>query len=139
MRRKLTKAEIDFLQNLLKDEGIKGKLLLERFLLRNTYEPKYKIGDFVSITDDTASYIWGNRIVNVNAKVVELYWSLCSTQSDYCIQYKLECIDQDNKTHTLFAEENLNGSYTQRHINGLSNTDKNVFTKKSRYSQSTSL
>ena len=139
MKRKLTTEEIELLNQLANDKDLACKWFLERYIIRNTYEPKYKVNDYVKITDDTYSYIYGNRITNVNAKIVGISWMLGSLVDNTCVLYECHALDQDNKSHTIFATEDVNGHYSKTHITGRSMTDKNFFEKKSKYSQSTSV
>lgn len=136
--RKLRKREIEFLQKLYNDKELECRGCIRKFLLRHTYTPKYKVGDYVKITDDTYSYIWGCRIRNVNAKIVDIAWWL-NDKGEEKVQYECICYDQFNKDHTLYAEESIHGYYEKRHITGRSKTDKNTFEKKSEYSDSCSV
>lgn len=138
MARTLNKKEKELLERLYSDKELNGRGFIRKFIIRNTYEPKYKVGDFVKITDDSYHYIWGNRIVNVKAKVVNIDWWL-NDKGQECVQYECVALDQDGKEITLFAEESINGNYQKRHITGRCKDNNNVFAKKSEYSQSCSL
>lgn len=133
MSKKLTKKQIELLESLYDNQELNGRGHLRMFLIRNTYEPKYKIGDFVKISDDTATYIWGNRIVDVKAKVVDIDWWLGEKGKEH-VQYECIAYDQFGKDHTLFAEESIHGNYQSRHITGRCKTDKNTFKIKSKVS-----
>lgn len=133
--RKLRKREIEFLQKLYNDKELECRGCIRKFLLRHTYTPKYKVGDYVKITDDTYSYIWGCRIVNVKCKIDEVNWWL-NDKGEECVQYCCTAIDQFGKDHLVCAEESLHGYYTKRHIVGKCKDNKNVFEKKSQYSDS---
>lgn len=134
--RKLKKKEIELLTKLKEDNDLSGRGHLRAFIIRNTYEPKYKVGDYVKVTDNTYSYIWGNRIVNVNAEITEIKWWLQEKGKEF-VQYSCIAYDQDGKDYFLCAEESIDGSYQSRHITGRSRTNKNKFEKKTKYSQST--
>ena len=136
--RKLTKRERDFLQRLYDDKDLEYRGCIRKFLIRHTYTPKHKIGDFVKITDDTFSYIWGCRIVNVKCKIDEINWWLNDKGQEY-VQYCCTAIDQFGKEHLVIAEESIHGYYEKRHITGVCKDNKNVFDKKSQYSDSTSV
>lgn len=133
MSRQLTKEEIELLNKLKSDTTLEGRGLLRQFILRNTYIPKHKVGDYVKVTDDTHSYIWGCRIRNVNAKITEINWYLREKGKE-CVQYNCYAIDQFGREHFIVAEESLDGSYQERRIVDVSDTDKNIFEKKSDYS-----
>lgn len=141
MSRKLTKQEQDFLNALCDDKELMAKGFIRRFIIRNTYEPKYKVGDYVKVTDDTCSYIWGNRVVGVNAKIVEINWLIGSgiDKGKECVQYECIAYDQFGNDHYVVAEESIYGNYEKRHIDCLSDTDQNTFEKKSKASDSISL
>ena len=119
-------------QKLYDNQELQGRGLIRKFIIRNTYEPKYKVGDYVKVTDDTRCYILGNRIVNVNARVDEISWWL-NDKGKECIHYDLYAIDQFGKDHFLCAEESIDGSYQARRIVGKSKTDKNTFKTKCNY------
>ena len=138
MARTLNKKEKDLLNKLYTDKELNGRGLIRKFIVRNTYKPKYKIGDCVKITDDSYSYIWGNRIVNVKAKIVDIDWWLNDKDKEY-VQYECIALDQDGHEHTLFAEESIYGYYQSRRVRGKCKDNKNVFEKKSKYSQSCSV
>lgn len=138
MSKKLTKKQVEFLEKLRNDTELNGRGLLRMFIIRNTYQPKYKVGDFVKITDDTYSYIWGCRIVNVKAKIVEIDWWVRDKGKEY-VQYECELFDQFGKKHTIYAEESVHGYYEKRHITGRCKDNQNTFEKKSEYSDSCSL
>ena len=138
MPRKLNKKEKGFLENLHNDQELSGRGLISKIIIRNTYQPKYKIGDCVTITDDSYSYIWGNRIVNVKAKIVDIDWWLNDKDKEY-VQYECIALDQDGMEHTLFAEESIYSHFQSRRVTGKCKDNKNVFEKKSKHSQSCSM
>lgn len=129
MSRKLTKEEIELLQKLYNDETLKAKGYIRRFIIRNTYEPKCKVGDFVKVTDTTLTYICGERINGLNAKIIDINWLIgpAIKKGEECIQYELEILDQDGKDHFACAEESIHGKYTERHIDCASDTNINTF------------
>lgn len=126
MSRKLTKEEVELLQKLYNDTSLEGRGAIRRFIIRNTYEPKYKVGDFVKVTEDCYSYICGERIKGLNAKVKEINWWL-NDKGEECVQYELEVLDQNGKDHLAVAEESIHGYYEKRHIDGPSDTNINFF------------
>lgn len=133
MNRQLSKEEIELLTKLKLDTTLEGRGLLRQFILRNTYIPKYKIGDFVKVTDDTYTYIWGCRIRDVNMKITNIDWCIREKGNEF-IQYEGYAIDQFGQKHFLCTEESLDGRFQQRRITGISDTDKNNFEKRSDYS-----
>lgn len=135
--RDLTKEELDFLTKLYNDKDLELRGCIRKFILRHTYKPKHKIGDYVMITDDTFSYIWGCRIVNVKCVIKDIAWWLNDKGEEF-IQYECEAIDQYGQDHFVIAEESLHGRYEKRHITGVCEDNKNVFEKKSQYSDSSS-
>lgn len=138
--RKLTQKEIDVLNKLVDDKELMGQGFIKRFIIRNTYEPKHKVGEFVKITCP-GCYIWGQPVKNVNGKIVNIEWCIgtANAVSEICVQYEVEVIDQDGREHTEYVEESVHGYFTPRRIEGLSDTDMNYFQKKSEYSQETAL
>lgn len=129
MSRKLTDKEIAFLENLQHDSELFARGFIRKFIVRNSYEPKYKIGDFVKVTDDTSTYICGERIKELNAVITNIDWMIgpAISKDDECVQYELEVLDQNCKSHVAFAEESFTGKYEKRRIVGYSDTYKNTF------------
>ena len=127
--RKLSKKEQGILQNLMSDNELKGRLLLKRYVIRNTYEPKYKVGDFVKITDTSSSHICGVRVNNLNAVITEVLWILNTVEEDYeFIGYKCDVLDQDGKKHFAYVQEPIGKLCKPRaYIVGKSNTATNNF------------
>lgn len=136
--RKLTQQELDLLNKLYQDKELSFRGSIREFIIRNTYEPKYKVGDYVKVTS-LGSYIWGNPVIEVNAEIKEILWFLDEKGKEQ-ITYGMYAYDQDGKDHYICAEENIkNGQSQSRLIIGKSDTNMNYFKKKSEYSQSTSL
>lgn len=124
--RKLTKEELELLKKFQEDNELSAKGLIRQFIIRNTYEPKFKVGDFVKVTEECNSYICGKRIKGLNAKVKAINWWLREAGKEF-VQYELEVLDQDGKDHFACAEESIHGYYTERHIDGPSDTNINIF------------
>ena len=107
-------------------------------IICNTYEPKYKVGDFVKVTDTSRVFICGQRVKNLNARVVKIGWVTREKDGEY-ITYELAVLDQRGREHCAFAEEPIGNAVPQyaleRFITGKSDTDKNNFadTNKSDY------
>lgn len=137
MARTLNEKEKELLEKLYSDKELSGRGSIRKFIIRNTYQPKYKIGDFVTITDNNNHFIWGNRIINVKAKIVEIDWWLNDKDEEY-VQYECIALDQDGGEFTLFAEESIHGHYQSRRITGTCKDNKNIFEKKNKYVQSCS-
>lgn len=138
--RKLTQEEKAFLDKLYNDKELGFRGLLRRFVLGNTYEPKYKVGDYVKITDNTSTYICGTRIKNLNARITEVSWIIGSVvaKGEEHILYSCEVKDQNGKGHFACVEEPINPNYTyelKSFVIGKSDTDINNFadTNKSDY------
>lgn len=136
--RKLTDAEKQFLETLYKDTSLEGRGALRCFIIRNTYEPKYKIGDFVKVSDFTGHYIYGLPVRGINMKIEEINWWL-KDKGEECVQYCGTARDQYGKEFYIVAEESIHGKYTSRHVDGPSDTDMNELKKKSDVEQSCSV
>ncbi len=128
--RKLSKKEQGILEELANDTELGFRGLLRRFILGNTYKPKYKVGDYVKITDNSLTYICGERIKNLNARVVKIGWATREKDGEY-ITYELAVLDQYGREHCAFAEEPIGKAVKQyvldRFITGKSDTDRNNF------------
>ena len=128
MARKLTEQELQLLDKLYNDKELQFRGFIRKFKIANTYEPKYKIGDFVKVTDDTFTYICGERIRDLNAKVTDINWWLNDKGEEF-VQYELEILDQKGRDHFACAEESINGQWQKRRITGTSDTNVNHFKK----------
>lgn len=137
MERKLTAEEVKTLETLYKDDGLIFKGLIRRFILANTYEPKYKVGDYVLITD-RSTQIYGNRAINIKCKITELHYWL-QDKGKECITYSAIALDESGNDYFLCAEESINGEPQQRYISGRCTDNINHFEKKSQHRQSTDL
>ena len=130
--RKLSKKEQGILEELANDTELGFRGLLRRFILGNTYEPKYKVGDYVKITDNTSTYICGARIKNLNARITEVTWIMGSAvkKGEEHILYECEVKDQNGKGHFACVEEAIDTDYTcklRSFVVGKSDTDINNF------------
>lgn len=67
-RYKMTKKQIETLQKMMEQPDTKGKKLLDQVIWLNTVKPKYKVGDFVEVSDP-GHYIGGVPVKNFHARV----------------------------------------------------------------------
>ena len=136
--RKLTQEEVELLKKLYNDEELRFRGDIRQFIICNTYEPKYKVGDFVKVTDTSRVFICGQRVNNLNARVVKIGWATREKDGEY-ITYELAVLDQHGREHCAFAEEPIGKAVKpyvlDRFITGKSDTDINNFadTDKSDY------
>ena len=130
----ITEKTKPYLETLYKDETLNGRGLVRQFIILNTYKPKYNIGEFVEITDETSHRVWGNRIINVKAKITEIHWFLRDKGEEH-ICYSAIALDQFGNDIYLCAEESIDGSFQERRITGRAKDNKNVFEKKDKYIQ----
>lgn len=128
--RKLSQEEVELLKKLYNDEELRFRGDIRQFIIGNTYTPKYKVGDFVKVTDTSRTFICGQRINNLNARVVKIGWALRDKDREY-ITYELAVLDQHGREHCAFAEEPIGKAVypyvRERFITGKSDTDKNNF------------
>ena len=126
--RKLTQEEVELLKKLYNDEELRFRGDIRQFIICNTYEPKYKVGDFVKVTDTSRVFICGQRVKNLNARVVKIGWATREKDGEY-ITYELAVLDQYGREHCAFAEEPIGKAVKQyvldRFITGKSDTDRN--------------
>lgn len=83
----MTKKQLNVLNELMQDKDFKGKGTLDWLIWRNTCTPKFKIGDYVKITD-YACRIYGHQVIDFNAKVIKIMYRHGSKE----VQYELEII-----------------------------------------------
>ena len=137
MERKLTEQEVKMLKELYKDKELLGKGLIRQFILMNTYEPHYKVGDYVKITD-LSTTLYGNRARDIKCKITQIdFWF--RDKGKEMITYEAVALDQDGHEFFMCAEESLNGTPQSRHITGRCDDNINVIEKKSKYSQATDM
>ena len=134
--RKLTNEERALLKTLYKDRELIARGNIRKFLIANTYEPKYSVGDFVMITD-TSTTLHGNRAVNIKTKIEEIRFWL-EDKGEELIQYSGTAKDQHGNTYCMVAEESIHGKPTQRHIVGRCTDNLNELEIKSQHKQATS-
>lgn len=133
--RKLTNEERALLETLYNDSELIGRGNIRKFLIANTYEPKYKIGDFVMITD-TSTTLHGNRAVNIKTKIEEIrYW--LNDKGKETITYCGTAKDQHGNTYFMCAEESIHGKPTERHITARCTDNLNEIEIKSKHKQAT--
>lgn len=68
----MTKKQLETLNDLMKDENIKGKKSLDWFIFLNTSEPLFKEGDCFYITEPRKR-IYGNDVIDIKAKIKRIY------------------------------------------------------------------
>ena len=135
--RKLNNEEIKMLETLRNDKDLQFKGLLRQFIIGNTYEPKYKVGDFVLITD-LSTTIYGNRAKDIKAQITAIDYFLREKGKEY-ITYEAIALNEEGEDFFLCAEESINGQPQQRYISGKAEDNINHFEKKSKYRQTTSM
>ena len=134
--RKLTQEEKAFLNKLYEDRGLIFNRYVRMFIVANTYEPKYKVGDFVRVSVDRGEYIYGKPIRNVKAQINEILWWLDKKGEEH-ITYSCTALEKGtDKDFCVCAEERMNGLPTNRHIIGKAEDNLNTFEKKSDIEQS---
>lgn len=139
MNRKLTNEERAMLEELYKDETLENRGAIRRFIIRNTYEPKFKVGDCVIVSVDHGEYIYGKLIQGVKMKIEEINWWL-SDKGEECVQYAGTALEEGtNRDFYIVAEESIHGKHTYRHIDGIAKDNINVFEKKNDIRQSTTI
>ena len=137
--RKLTNQELKTLKSLMNDSELKGKGFLNSFILRNTYEPKYKLGDYVVFTE-LGSVIKGNRVRDFNGQITKISYCVSPMlQGEEYIQYEIYAKDQNGEKYFCCCEEYLNGKKGDRFISRKTNTDINVIDAKSDIKQASYL
>lgn len=68
----MNRKQIKAFKALLEDENFKGKKELEHLLWLNTSKPKYKVGDYVWVTNRLRK-LYGQEIADFKGKVAEVY------------------------------------------------------------------
>ena len=125
----MTNEQLNTLKELMQDADFKGKNTLGWLIWRNTYKPKYKVGDFVKTTD-YSHRIYGHQVINHNAKVIAItFW-----QGDRQPHYELEAVykidGKEDYITKLYSLENTLGEKTNSNVNYLGE-------QKSKYSDET--
>lgn len=113
----MRKAQIKQLEQMLNTDDVLGKKLIRRLLWLNTTTPKYKVGDCVKVTD-RARKIYGVRVENFNAKIVNVVPDVNNHDDVYRYELSMTIISDDETDRaTIFKYEN--------DISVMSNTDIN--------------
>lgn len=139
MNRKLTNKELELLNKLYEDTSLEGRGAIRRFIIRNTYEPKFKVGDCVVVSVDHGEYIYGKLIQGVKMKIEEIEWWL-SDKGQECVQYCGTALEEGtDRDFYIVAEESIHGKHTCRHVDGSADNNINTFVKKTDIRQSTTI
>jgi len=134
--RKLTKEEKAFLDKLYADKELQFRGYVRQFIITNTYEPKYKVGDFVRVSVDRGEYIYGKPIRDVKAQIYEILW-FTDTKGAETITYGCTALEKGTKNDFhIFVEERIDGTPTPRHIIGKATDNLNTFEKRTDTKQS---
>ena len=134
--RKLTKEEKAFLDKLYADKELQFRGYVRQFIITNTYEPKYKVGECVRVTIDRGEYIYGKPIKNVKAKITEILF-FTEAKGKECITYVGTALEKGTKNDfQVCAEERVDGTPTNRHIIGKAEDNLNTFEKRTDTKQS---
>lgn len=137
--RKLTDQEIATIRALINDNELKGKNYLNSYILLNTYEPKYKIGDFVKFSC-YREFIYGNEIINFKGKIEKINYCVSPMfKGEEHIQYEIIAKTENSENFTCYCEEYLNGKKADRFIIEKTDSDINKIERKSKYRQSTNI
>lgn len=127
----MTKSELNTLQELMKNEDIKGKKLLDQFIWLNTTKPKYSIGDYYIITD-LGHRVYGVPVENKKAKLVGIKTNILEKLYMYTFELEFETTDGRHLNVTSYV--------TERHIGDKTSDNHNVITAcDNRYANSMSL
>ena len=129
---RLTKKELEVLQNIANKQGIIGKKKLEEFIWCNTTDAKYEIGDKVIFTRRDHQ-IYGNQIVDWVGTVTKRSWiTLGSRYISYELEVKYEVDGMIKVTTSHVLESDISGKNNR--LRGI-----NKVTKKSKYEESLSI
>lgn len=139
MNRKLTTEERTILEKFYNDSSLENRGAIRRFIIRNTYEPKFKVGECVAVSVDHGEYIYGKLIQGVKMKIEEINWWL-SDKGEEVVQYAGTALEEGtNRDFYIVAEESIHGKHTCRHIDGKADDNINVFQKKNDIAQNSSI
>lgn len=121
----MTKTELNTLQKLMENEGIKGKKLLDQFIWLNTSKPKYTIGNYYIITD-IGHRIYGVPVENKKAKLIGIRHMLSDKQYLYEFELEFETTDGRQLTTTAYVIERCIGERVQDNHNVITAQDKHA-------------
>lgn len=116
----MKKSQIKVFEELLQDKDFKGKKSLRHLLWLNTVEPKYKIGQFVKVTNYDHR-IYGRPVVDFKAKIIEHRSFINDNQWHYTLEMEVTCNGKTKTFNEYAPEHNIKG--------GVRN-NKNVLTAK---------
>lgn len=119
----MTKSELNTLQKLMEKEDIKGKKLLNQFILLNTSKPKYGIGNYYIITD-MGHKIYGVPMQNKKGKLIEIKHISSEKKYVYVFELEFETTDGRHLTSTAYVTERYIGRRVQDNQNIITPQDK---------------
>lgn len=102
----MTNKQIKVLEELLQDEGFKGKKMLRHLLWRNTTEPKYKKGDCFLVSDP-GHRIYGHPVKNFKAKVLSASSFINEEEYQYELEMVVQCDGEEYTTKAYKYESEL--------------------------------
>ena len=114
----MNKEQVKVFNELLNDEGFKGKEMLKRLLWVNTNDPKFKSGDCFRVSDPGHT-VFGQPVRNFKAKVVKVMWQKIGNltyryELEMNVRYKgkqvnsLVYLDESYLTVCARCEDNVN-------------------------------
>ena len=68
----MNKKQVKVFEQLLNDKDFKGKKELEHLLWLNTSKPKYKVGDYVWVTNRLRK-LYGQEVADFKGRIAEVY------------------------------------------------------------------
>lgn len=100
----MKKTDLNVLERLLNEEGIKGKKLLRQFIWVNTVPSKYNVGDKVKVTDRRTT-INGSRVIDWIGTVEKVRTVMSELRYTYDIKVKYITKDNVVKETKVFVNE----------------------------------
>lgn len=100
----MKKQDLNVLERLLKEDGIKGKKRLEQFIWVNTVPSKYNVGDKVKVTDRRTT-INGSRVIDWIGTVEKVRTVMSELRYTYDIKVKYITKDNIVKETKVFVNE----------------------------------
>lgn len=104
----MKKSQIRVFEELLKDETFAGKRELRYLLWRNTATPKFKVGQYVKVTN-TAHRIYGHPVIAFKAKITKISSYLNQMEWHYEMEMDITCGDKHSVINEYALESDIRG------------------------------
>jgi len=104
----MNKQQVKVFEELLGDPNFMGKKQLRHLLWLNTVKPKFKVGQFVTVTN-YSHRICGHQVIDFRAKVVKHNAFINTNEWHYELEMEITCNGKTQTIKEYASESDLKG------------------------------